>query len=161
MPILHNHYQFQGLRPDGTPTPIAPRIGLQLQGPVGQATVSLSPAFIAAITDRGEVLPAPASGLVLIDTGASSTCIDLDAASAMGLPVIDVAKMTSATHNDVECPVYPIQVQIVGLPLVFQARRALGAALKPQGFLALIGRDALASALFIYNGPTGEITLCL
>jgi predicted aspartyl protease len=161
VPILHNHYQFQGLKPDGTQTLIAPRVGLQIQGPIVQAIVSLSPAFIAAMTDHGETLPPPKSGLVLIDTGASSTCVDLEAAATMGLPVIDVARMTSATHSEVECPVYPIQLQIVGLPLVFQARRALGAALSAQGLLALIGRDALAGALFIYNGPSGEITLCL
>ncbi len=161
MPILHNHYQFQGQAPDGAVKPLAPRIGLQLQGPVVQATISLSPTFTQAITDKGQSLPAPVTGLVLIDTGASSTCVDLDVAAAMGLPVIDVAKMTSATHTAVDCPVYPVQLQIVGMPLAFQARRALGAALKVQGFVALIGRDALAGGIFIYNGAAGEITLCL
>jgi predicted aspartyl protease len=161
VPILHSHYQFQVQAPDSAPKPIAPRIGLQLQGPIVQATISLSPTFTAALTDRGQPLPAPMTGAVLIDTGASNTCVDLEAAKAMGLPVIDMAKMTSATHDQVDCPVYPVQIQIVGLPLAFQARRAFGAALKAQGFIALIGRDALASAIFIYNGISGEITLCL
>ena len=37
----------------------------------------------------------------------------------------------------------------------------MGAALKEQGLLLLIGRDLLAHCTLFYNGPTGQITLSL
>jgi hypothetical protein len=83
--------------------------------------------------------------LALIDTGASGTCIDTETATEMGLPVIGMAKMTSASHHEVDAPVYAIQIQIVGLPLALQVPRTLGAALKAQGLIALIGRDVIAA----------------
>ena len=36
-----------------------------------------------------------------------------------------------------------------------------GAALEPQGLLALIGRDVLARCTLFYNGTTGEFTLAI
>jgi len=41
------------------------------------------------------------------------------------------------------------------------APRAVGAALKAQGIVALIGRDVLQHCTLYYNGPAGQITLSI
>jgi hypothetical protein len=57
--------------------------------------------------------------------------------------------------------VYPIQITISGSALQFNVARAMGAALEPQGIIALIGRDVLSVCTLFYNGLTGQITLSL
>lgn len=161
MPILHSQYAAKGKKPDGSEVDVPASVALSAQGPVVQVTVSLSPAMAAPIIQQGQQVPAPVSGFALIDTGASGTCIDTGTATQMGLPVIGMGKMTSATHQEVDAPVYAVQIQFVGLPIALQALNALGAELKAQGLLALIGRDALSAGVFVYSGLTGAITLCL
>jgi predicted aspartyl protease len=99
------------------------------------------------------------AGWALIDTGASSTCIDEQAAQKLGLPVIDVGFMLSATHEQVPCNIYPISI---ATPIMaFNIPRALGAALAPHGLVALIGRDVLQTCNLFYNGLAGQFTLSL
>ena len=57
-------------------------------------------------------------------------------------------------------PVVQVTVS-VGLPIVVSAPRAVGAALKAQGLMVLIGRDVLQSCILVYNGPAGQFTLTL
>jgi predicted aspartyl protease len=97
----------------------------------------------------------------LIDTGASVTCIDDEAAKALQLPVVDVVNMTSATHASTPSNVYPIQIQLLGVKIVFQAPRAIGAELKSQDLLLLIGRDVLQRCTLHYNGLVGQFTLAI
>jgi predicted aspartyl protease len=113
------------------------------------------------LLQQGIPLPSPVSGIALIDTGASHTCIDAESAQAMNLPVIDVVKMASASHDATDQNVYPIQIELAGLPITIQAPRAIGAALKPQGLLLLIGRDLLQHCALTYNGMAGTITLAI
>lgn len=152
-------YNATGLNPQGQQVAIDPRIALQQRGPVIQVTVSLAQASAQALVQAGQTAPTPVSGLALIDTGASDTCIDNAAAQAMGLPVIDVVTMTSATHVNEPCHVHPISIEVSGVSITIEAPRALGANLAPQGLLLLIGRNVLQHCNFIYNGIAGNITL--
>jgi hypothetical protein len=77
----------------------------------------------------------------------------------MGLPVIDVVQMMSASHAATPANVYPIQLQLIGTPIRVEITRAIGAELKGQGIIALIGRDFLANCTLFYNGVTGALTL--
>jgi hypothetical protein len=95
MPILHVQLGAQQKTPDGKTAAVEPSLALNLRGPIIQVTVT-----IEQNTGKGKPLPTPKSGLALIDTGAMVTCIDEEAAQELGLPVIDVGKMTSATHKD-------------------------------------------------------------
>lgn len=110
--------------------------------------------------NRGEKLPNPIVGDALIDTGASDSCIDLEAAVELGLMPIDVAKMNSASHSDHEVPVYFASLEILGMGARFELR-SMGASLRAQSLIALIGRDALAGSVLFYDGPTGQATLVL
>lgn len=116
--------------------------------------------MVQTLSAQGSAVPAPRQGLALIDTGASSTCIDDQAAQEMSLPVVDVAKMTSASHDAHPCNLYPIQIT---LPqgISFGAPRAMGANLKAQGLVAIIGRDILQMCTLFYNGPAGQLTISL
>ena len=77
----------------------------------------------------------------------------------LGLPVIDVGQMQSATHERHPCNIYPVQI---ASPIVtFNSPRTMGANLAVQGLLALIGRDVLAVCNLFYNGPSGQFTLSL
>jgi predicted aspartyl protease len=113
------------------------------------------------LLQQRKAIPKPISGIALIDTGATSTCIDDVAAQQLKLSVVNVVTVASASHASTPQNVYPIQVEVVGLPISIEAPSAIGAALAPQGLLALIRRDVLQHCALFYNGVTGEITLSI
>lgn len=161
MPILHVQYDAKGQDPDGKSISIPPRIALLQRGPCVQVIVSLAKSLAEQLVQQGQPVPQPTAGVGLVDTGASTTCIDDALARSLGLPVIDVVQMTSATHAGTQANVYPIQMEIVGSPIIVNVPRAIGANLVPQGIVALIGRDYLQHCTLFYNGFTGQITLSI
>lgn len=78
------------IHPDQTRTTIAPREWLSTMGPRMEVTVSLATSMAQPLLSQGLSLPSPISGWALIDTGASSTCIDEAVAKQLSLPVVDV-----------------------------------------------------------------------
>jgi predicted aspartyl protease len=160
MPIIHIQLGAQGTTPDGKTVQVHPAIALHQRGPIIQVTVTIEQNAGKGLLAQGKTLPTPISGLALIDTGATGTCIDDEAAQKLGLPVIDVAQMASATHANQECKVYPVQIDIQGA-LTLSSPRTIGAALAPQGLLILIGRDVLRNCNLFYNGPIGQFTLSM
>jgi predicted aspartyl protease len=124
-------------------------------------TIGLAQSIANQLLQQRKAIPKPISGIALIDTGATSTCIDDVAAQQLQLPVVNVVTVASASHASTPQNVYPIQVEVVGLPISIEAPSAIGAALAPQGLLALIGRDVLQHCALFYNGVTGEITLSI
>ncbi|MEJ7624213.1 MAG: retroviral-like aspartic protease family protein [Pyrinomonadaceae bacterium] len=161
MPILHVQYDGQGQTSDGKTVKIPPAVALQQRGPVVQIIVGIAQTFADQLLQQGATLPTPFSGVALIDTGASVTCIDDAIAQNIGLPVIDVVTMASASHASTQQNVYPIHMQIVGSPIRGEVANAIGANLQSQGIIALIGRDFLQYCTLHYNGLTGAITLSI
>lgn len=161
MPILNVQFAGEGKRPDGTTFLVPSSAVLMQRGPVVQVTISVGQQIASQVLQTGGTLPSPVSGLALIDTGANMTCVDEAAAQKLQLPAIDVVKVASASHASIEQNVYPIQIEVVGLPITVNAPRAVGAALEPQGILVLIGRDVLQHMVLVYNGPAGSISLSI
>jgi predicted aspartyl protease len=159
VPILNVQLGGEALAPDGRTIPVPPQIALTQRGPVVQVTVSVGRAIAQQILQQGGSLPPPVSGLALIDTGATTTCVDDAAAQQLALPVIDVVAVASASHSSTEQNVYPISVEVVGLPIAIDAPRAIGAPLAAQGLLVLIGRDLLQHCVLVYNGVSGHFSL--
>ncbi len=124
-----------------------------------QVSVNVGRAIAQQILQQGGTLPSPVSGFALIDTGATSTCVDDDAAQRLQLPVIDVVQIASASHPKAEQNVYPISIEVAGLPIGIDAPRAIGAPLAAQGLLVLIGRDVLQHCVLVYSGVTGSFSL--
>ena len=161
MPIVHVQMgAAQAKDQNGKDVLLPPPLALALRGPVVQVTVTIEENAGKGLLAQGKSLPTPKAGLALIDTGATGTCIDDQAARDLSLPVIDVAKMTSATHQDQQCSVYPVQIHIPPA-LTFNCPRTIGAALAAQGLLILIWRDVLQQCNLFYNGLVGQFTLSL
>ena len=161
MPILHIQLKAQAKTPQGRVIQVPPALVLLRQGPCVQVTVGLGQSIAKELLRQGKPLPKPVSGIALIDTGATSTCIDDAAARQLQLPVVNVVNVASASHPSTEQNVYPIQIEVIGLPISIEAPNAIGAALASQELLALIGRDVLQYCALFYNGITGEITLSI
>jgi predicted aspartyl protease len=161
VPILHVQYDAKGQTPEGETIQLAPRVALLQNGPCVQVVIGLGQSLAEQLVKQGQAVPEPAAGIALVDTGASTTCIDDALAQRLRLPAIDVVHMTSASHAGTEANVYPIQMEIVGSPIIVNVPRAIGANLAPQGIVALIGRDYLQHCTLFYNGITGEITLAI
>jgi predicted aspartyl protease len=161
MAVLHVQYQGHSPGPNGIMIPIDPKQLIAMRGPVLQVLIKVPPEIVDALNKQSLPIPAPIPGCGLIDTGAAYSCIDHAAAKALSLPIVNVVKMASATHEAVDTNVYPISFDILGSqPMSVNCPRASGAALANQGLLLLIGRDLLANSHFSYNGPAGQFTIC-
>jgi predicted aspartyl protease len=161
VPILSIQFSGQAKTTGGAVVSLPPALALAGRGPCVQITLGLVQAMAAPLLQQGKSVPQPVSGIGLIDSGASHTCIDDAAAVQLGLPVRDVVTVASASHAATRQNVYPAQIEIVGLPIAIAAKNAIGAPLAAQGLLALIGRDVLQHCTLFYNGPSGSITLSL
>ncbi len=159
MPILHAQILGQAPDPSGQMVPVLPSQAIQQKGPVVQVTIGPLQQLVQQWTQQGISVPASITGEALIDTGASVTCIDDAVAQQLGLPVIDVMQMVSASHTTQQ-NVYPVSITIA-TNLRFDLSRVMGANLQPQGLAVLIGRDLLSICTLHYNGTSGEFTLAL
>ncbi len=158
MPNIHIQSAENQQTPGGDTIQVPSPGTLILRGPCLQVTVTLSAPMATQIASQGGTVPAPVSGLAMIDTGAMMTCIDDEAALQLGLPVIDVIAIASASHAETMQRVYPAHIEGFG-GISIEAPRAVGAALASQGLIALIGRDILQHCCLYYNGPAGQFTL--
>lgn len=161
MPILHIQHNTQARNSKGQSVPVAPSTVLQRQGPCVQVSIGLAQSVASQLLQQGKTLPKPAAGIALIDTGAASTCIDSNIAQQLKLPVVNVVNIASASHASTQLNVYPIQIEVVGLPISIEVLNAIGAALNAQGLIALIGRDVLQHCTLFYNGISGSTTLSI
>ena len=159
MPILHSQTAAQVKTANDKTVDVPPAVALQGRGPVLQVSVTIEENAGKALISQGKPLPAPKQGLALIDTGASNSCIDEQAAKDLGLPIIDVGTMQSASHDKAPSNIYP--VQIITPIFTLNSPRTMGAALASQGLLAIIGRDVLMRCTLFYNGPMGQVTLSM
>ena len=100
MPILNTRIQAHPRDQHGNPVPVPPGAGLRQAGPRVQVTLSPLEAQLKSYADRGDNPPTPVVGWALINTGASATCVDQNAAQSAGLAVVDSGPMTSATHDN-------------------------------------------------------------
>ena len=161
MPLIRHRLQAQGLDQNNQPVDVPGPVAMQMLGPRLLVTVSLAQPVAAQMTANGQTVPQPIVGQALIDTGASVTCIDEDIAKKLGIQPVDVAKMHSASHKDVEVGVYPIHFDIAGMNVGMDVPKAMGAQLQSQGLIMLIGRDVLQHCSLTYHGFIGEFVLAL
>jgi predicted aspartyl protease len=161
MPILHVQVSGHRIGPEGQPVSVEPSQVLAMRGPVVQVSIKVPPEIAERLTSAAQPVPSPIVGFALIDSGAATSCIDNTAAQSLGLPVVNVISMASATHADVATNVYPITFDILGgAQITVNSPRTAGATLANQGLVLLIGRDLLSKAVFSYNGLAGQFTIC-
>ena len=105
MPILN--IQLAAQDPSGRQIP--PLVALQQRGPVVEVSISIEQNIAQQLLAQGISLPPPEVGLALIDSGATSTSIDDDAARKLRLPAIDIVAVASASHASTQQNFHPIQ----------------------------------------------------
>ena len=152
-------------RHPGTP---APERLLEF-GAVTSVEVHVPPDIAEALVAHELPVPAPVSGLAVIDTGAVATVVDQSVFPRLGLRPVGTTRLSSATGTTSR-ESYPAQ-------LVFPAMDSLSldlpdatsvdlrdqvVPLGPAGgdrqVIVLAGRDLLAGGVFVWNGVQGTWT---
>jgi hypothetical protein len=139
---------------------------IESSGPFLHALVGVSQPRAAALTNAGLTVPPAVQIRGLIDTGASSTCIDPSVLFSLDLTRIGTVRVSTPTTGSTPHDVDQFDVGLVvpattgAPPLVVPAMPVVCAELlAAQGFHALIGRDLLGQCVFVYNGSTKIFTL--
>ncbi len=127
------------------------------------------PAILTLPRDLEKALPGPRSlqGVALIDTGASRSCFDIEAAEEIGLPVRNTEDIASVSDVVKDVPIFAGELTILGLTKFDLL--AAGLPLKrtwlkgkdTPPLIALVGRDILSRGMFVYNGPDGFASLAI
>lgn len=116
----------------------------------------------------GQTVPNGLSGTALVDTGATLTCIEESILTSLGLNPI--GKATTGTANGPRpCNIYPATLVFPAQGWTLDLGQVMGVNLAgqavpldpPQPIVALLGRNVLERAIFIYNGITGFWTIAL
>ena len=141
--------------------------GLKLLGAYLPVEIHVPPEIAEVLTDKGEAVPAPQSGVGLIDTGATGTCVEESILIQLGLNPIRKT-MTGTANGPVERDVYPARINFptkgwtfdlstIGVDLTGQFVQET----PPKPIIVLLGRDFLERGVFIYNGSAGHWTVTL
>lgn len=95
----------------------------------------------------------------MIDTGASTTAVDHQVLTGLGLTPTDVTQVATPS-GVVQQPVYACNITFPGTPIpTLPFNLVIGSSLAPLGFSVLIGRDVLRFFQIVYNGVEGMWTL--
>jgi hypothetical protein len=131
---------------------------LQLRGPVVNAIAAVSTPLERMLRAAGLHVPPPVPVTALVDTGAFNSAIDRNIVLRLGLRPVGAALISSP--GPVARPVRVLQyaVQIV-LPTLDAVDITVIEAQVDETIQAVLGRDILAHAIFIYNGFSGECTI--
>jgi len=150
------HNQF-ALDKRGRPSPL----GLQLAGAAISVEIAVPSVLAQRLAERGEPVPAPRVGQALIDTGASLTAVDEDALKALGLQPTGRIRLATPSQADGPASIYPVRMTFpqTAISVARDGLSVAGVILRHQGYVALLGRNLLARAVFTYNGPGGFFTV--
>ncbi|MCL5673788.1 MAG: hypothetical protein M1407_04130 [Deltaproteobacteria bacterium] len=142
-------------------------------GPVLQAYISPTKYRIDALNKAGLPVPQPESGIFLLDTGASQTCVDPLIIGNLGLTPTDFISIQTPSTNGVpaQCGTYDVEI-IIGPTIApsevlnpilnmsyYCTLNVIEAGLLHQGISGLIGRDILEQCILFYNGRLSSFTL--
>ena len=128
-------------------------------GPCIDLRLDVSLELERALLLRQQPKPQPLKIPALVDTGAAVSVIQTGLADQLGLEPIGVAMVSTATSGAaVQCRVYAVR-WLFPNDIVTEST-AIEAPLKDHRIQALIGRNVLRSAVFVYTGPENQFTFC-
>lgn len=149
-------------------------------GPMVAAEWSVPSALANANLALGRGVPAPARGIVLVDTGATKTSIDLEVAKQLGLkqigfeytygagglhqlPVFEAHCAVSMEDGVGNTTVVQSDLMVAGIPdlQTSAAKRGLSRNGSPCPLVGLLGRDFLRHTTMTYDGPKGRVEIRL
>lgn len=134
-------------------------------GAVVDMLVGVSDARAQALEEAGIAIPKMKKVRALIDTGATSTCLDPIVFTHLGLhPTGSIPMPTPSTGPvPIDASTYDVSIIIpAGTPpyLMIENMPVSASELySAQGFHALLGRDILERCLLDFNGGAGFFTL--
>ncbi|MGC1106198.1 MAG: hypothetical protein WA876_06645 [Candidatus Acidiferrales bacterium] len=134
-------------------------------GALVSVEIGIPTALKQYLSEKGIAIPAAISGFALVDTGAFATAVDESVFGSLQVPHIDEIQ-TDTPHGSGTSKVYPANVTFPGMNVSdMPMERVVGCKLKwktrdEKEIIMLMGRDLLQYFLFIYNGPSSDVTLC-
>lgn len=145
-----------GWTPEGVPTG-----QLQLEGPTLNVQLHYASLEVSVLKKAGVKVNPPEDVTALVDTGASSSAIDIDVARKMGLLTRAYIMVNTPSPGGPQShPVFSASMNF--LEIQFKAIDAIGLIgvdIKQQSIGCLLGRDFLSKVVMIYDGPKGKITI--
>ena len=139
--------------------------GLIQAGPVLPVEVAVSSHLSKLLAEQGKDIPPPVSGFVLIDTGATRSCVDIDAISKLGVNPIGIVDLGTAGGKS-QHYLYPAKFSFPAIRFEVEFSSLVGVDLKEQALagrqiIALMGRDLLSRCLPVYHGTKGSFSIAL
>ena len=140
-------------------------ITIPQDGPLVQMTIGVSPPRSSALRAAGAPVPQHVSGRGLLDTGASISAIERRVAQQLGLVATGYTLIHTpstgmqphlAARFDLSFSIVMDNQQVHALPT---SLLVIESDFSSQGFAALIGRDVLRHALFLYHGQANMMSL--
>ena len=96
----------------------------------------------------------------LVDTGATTSCIDSQLAIALNLPIVDQSRIAGVS-GERTVNMHLAQILIPSLDFTVYGQFAgVDLAAGGQAHSALIGRTFLKNFKMVYDGTTGQVVIC-
>lgn len=133
-------------------------------GPVVDIYIGVTKAREQALANAGLPTPSILPIRMLIDTGATSSCIDESVIRPLGLAPTGIVPVMTPTTGAHPAEMFQYDVRLfLGAPLYkfFDALPVTACHLIPHGIQGLLGRDVLANCVFFCNGEAGFFTLAI
>lgn len=130
------------------------------QGPNIPVELSIPDALANYFSQQNVAIPAPLTGVALIDTGASITCVDISIIQSLNIQPIGTTTVYTPQGNATQ-QLFPIKLSFPGTAIVISLNAVLGSVLLAQNIGALIGRDILSRCVLVYNGPLGSFSFSI
>lgn len=137
---------------------------LSKSGPVIAVEISIPKALADEFAKKNQPIPSPVSGLALIDTGATMSCVDDDVITKLGVSPIGQTTI-SGSNGSHTVNTYPSHFRfpaISGFEIDFTSTVGIDLQVQKVGnqpIVALLGRDVLSKCVLVYNGHLGMYTL--
>jgi hypothetical protein len=143
-----------------------PYLTLPTSGPGEPALdvrVGVSVAQAALLTGSGQTVPQPVVARALLDTGASTTCVEPGVLGPLNLLPRGIAFVHTPTTGGAPHLAQQFDVSVTlgdpAQPYTLPDLPVIEALLAGRGLQLLLGRDVLAHCLFVYDGRAGRFSL--
>jgi hypothetical protein len=138
---------------------------LAQSGPALDVSVSIPQALAEFYTRKRIPIPSPITGIALIDTGATRSCVHWPVMKALGVNPIGIVTSGTAA-GAVPHHLFPAHFQFPAARIDIDFTAVVGVDLtgqmiNNQQLIALIGRDVLSVGIFVYNGPMGAFSFAI
>ena len=132
---------------------------LTIQGPLIHVAISVPPSLEKYLAENNQPIPNPITGIGLIDTGASITCVDQEVITKLDVPAVGYTDVFTPSGGERQ-NTHPAKIAFPGTNLPeINFNAVLASKLKAQKIIALLGRDVLRHFMLVYNGTLGIFTV--